>query len=143
MRGYLQLLIMVTIGISFLWFGYTLFTGQMPKIRQLWRNRLGKLGDVKAKSYCPVCSSRLDREFLVKTIVYPNNVYPSETGRDKLMHIHGCMFCIEGQIARTCPVCGGSLREDGILIARKFDRPGKRPHVHILGCTSCRRMGLM
>jgi len=139
MRGYLQLLILITIAIFLLWFGYNIFTGNLPKIRQQWRNRIRQKNRKKtATSYCPVCSSQLGRESLVKTIVYP-----SETGLDRLMHIHGCMFCLDGYLKRTCPVCGDSLGYDEILIARMFDRPGRHPHVHILGCSHCRRMGLM
>jgi hypothetical protein len=30
------------------------------------------------------------------------------------------------------------LRAEEILISRLFERPGRRSHVHVLGCTKCR-----
>jgi hypothetical protein len=38
----------------------------------------------------------------------------------------------------VCPVCGLVLRDEEILISRMFERPGRRAHVHVLGCSRCR-----
>jgi hypothetical protein len=40
-----------------------------------------------------------------------------------------------------CPVCGKEVPRDGYVIARMFDKPGRK-HVHVLGCTGCRDRGL-
>jgi hypothetical protein len=36
-----------------------------------------------------------------------------------------------------CPVCNNVLPASGYVIARMFEKPGKK-HVHVLGCTECR-----
>ena len=148
MRGYIQLLILVTIGIMLLWFGYSLFFGQWPRIRrqlqerQRLKNRLRQRtgpaspGDPQV---CPVCSSPLEKGDLVKTLAFPSIT----GGQDRLMHIRGCINCLEGHFQRNCPVCGGVLGIEGILVARMFERPRRHPHVHVLGCAKCRRFGVM
>ena len=147
MRGYLQLLTLVTMGVFLLWFGYTLFIKQWAGVRAQWKTRPGqrlkkvsrRSGDIGNSSACPVCSSLLDKGDLVKTLVYPSIT----GGKDRLMHIRGCMYCINGDLERTCPVCGAPLEVEGILVARMFERPDRHPHVHVLGCSRCRRLGIM
>jgi hypothetical protein len=56
------------------------------------------------------------------------------------MHITGCVYCLDGSRPRICPVCGTELTPEEILFARFFEKPG-RSHVHVLGCTRCRRPG--
>ena len=145
MRGYVQLLIFVTIGVSLLWFGYSLLVGQWAGIHLQWKTRPRKQragkgsaspGDPQA---CPICSAKLKKGDLVRTLTYPSVT----GGRDRLMHIRGCLYCIEGDLERNCPVCGVSLAENDILVARMFERPQRRPHVHVLGCSHCRRTGVM
>ena len=147
MDGYLQLLTFIIIGVLLLWFGYNLFIGQLEGARAHWKARPGqwlkkvshRFGDPGDPSVCPVCSSMLDKGDLVSTLVYPSIT----GGKDRLMHIRGCMYCINGDMERTCPVCGSSLEVEEILVARMFERPGRRPHVHVLGCSYCRRLGIM
>ena len=67
------------------------------------------------------------------------SAYPSITGADRRMHIKGCVYCVDGERERVCPVCGASLFDDEILIARMFERRDRRPHVHIQGCSRCKR----
>jgi hypothetical protein len=68
-------------------------------------------------------------------------VYPSTNGRDRIMHIMGCPFCLEGERERrrprVCPVCHKPIGDREYLFARVFERPDKS-HVHILGCINCR-----
>jgi Zn-finger nucleic acid-binding protein len=142
MGNYIQILAFVTIGIVLLWFGYTLLIGQLAGIhlgwlrwqkREKYRRSPGTPGDPQV---CPVCSARLDKGQLVKSLAFPSVT----GGKDRLMHIRGCVYCIGGDRPRICPVCGISLRSSDILISRMFERP-RRSHVHVIGCSRCRRVG--
>ncbi|MCL2609628.1 MAG: hypothetical protein FWD94_06990 [Treponema sp.] len=83
---------------------------------------------------CPVCQGLLTGGELVKT-----QAYPSITGgRDRLMHIQGCAYCLAGGVKRSCPVCGASLDLEEKLVARIASLPGNGHHIHILGCFRCR-----
>ena len=141
MRDYLQMLIFVTIGISLLWFGYSLIMGQWSGIRRNMKYRFRR--KVKGTStpgdpqVCPICSSKLNKNDLVKTLAFPS----VSGGRDRLMYIRGCVYCLSGHLERNCPVCGASLGENEILVARMFERTNRRSHVHVQGCTRCKRMG--
>ncbi|GHV50516.1 hypothetical protein AGMMS49579_04240 [Spirochaetia bacterium] len=81
---------------------------------------------------CPVCSAKLPKGEPVKS-----SAFPSLNGKDRLMHIQGCVYCLKGKRKRRCPVCGAALRNDEYLISRIFERPG-RSHVHVIGCNRCR-----
>ena len=143
MQGYLQTLIFVTIGIALLWFGYSLFFGHRWGIRRNRKERpqLQKTGSASPgdPQVCPICSSQLEKGDLVQTLAYPSLTQ----GKDRLMHIQGCVFCLSGEYERYCPVCGAPLSNSDILVARMFDRPHRRPHVHVLGCNQCRKLGIM
>ncbi|MDR1318999.1 MAG: hypothetical protein LBJ90_05190 [Treponema sp.] len=141
MGTYLQILAFVLIGVALLWFGYTLFIGPLAGIRRVWRQRpkpprkgTGFPGDPQV---CPVCSARLDKKYLVKSLAFPSLT----GGKDRLMHIRGCVYCMNGSRPRVCPVCGAHLGEDDILVARMFERPHRRSHVHVLGCSRCKKVG--
>jgi hypothetical protein len=139
MAAYLEILALVTAGTILLWFGYTLFFrlgGGLVFSKK--RKRPGKKrpkGEAVPGSpqTCPVCSARLDDGELVKS-----SAFPSFNGKDRLMHLRGCVYCLEGSRPRICPVCGVRLKNDEILIARIFERPRRRSHVHVLGCSRCR-----
>ncbi|MCL2762941.1 MAG: hypothetical protein FWD36_07040 [Treponema sp.] len=148
MGNYFQILIFLTIGIVLLWFGYSLFTGQLAGMHSKWKNQNQRYrllptrrvsltpGDPQS---CPLCSIKLQKGELVKT-----HAYPSITGgKDRLMHIKGCIHCIDGEVKRRCPVCHKPLSRTQFLVARIFERSHKRNHVHILGCCKCRRHGNM
>ena len=83
---------------------------------------------------CPVCGERLGPGALVKSKVYKS------AGSDKVMYIYGCPYCWpeNTRFRRICPVCEKVVPRDGYLIARYFERPERR-HVHVLGCSGCRR----
>ncbi|GHV19301.1 hypothetical protein FACS189494_00490 [Spirochaetia bacterium] len=88
----------------------------------------GKRGEART---CPICAARFEHGESVKSKVFP------PTGRyDRLLHIHGCPFCLEGQRRRKCPVCHGELSAKDYLVARIWVRPGKS-HVHVQGCVRC------
>jgi len=143
MRMYLQLLVFITIGVSLLWFGYTLLIKQWSGIRFQWNSRQKRRGKGTAApgdpQVCPICSMPLDKGDLVRTLAFPSIT----GGKDRLMHIRGCYYCLEDHFERFCPVCGATLGDDEILVARLFERSNRRPHVHVLGCSHCRKKGTM
>ncbi|MDR0690388.1 MAG: hypothetical protein LBG08_09030 [Spirochaetaceae bacterium] len=146
MGGWIQVFILVILGVFLLWFGYTLFFGTRRRpgvyVRGGGQKKTGTLpekdspGSSGAPKTCPVCSAWLVPGERVKSTAFPS----SPGGKDRLMHIAGCFYCIEGNRLRICPVCGAELARDEILFARFFDKAG-RSHVHILGCSRCRGPG--
>lgn len=80
---------------------------------------------------CPLCKEPLNPGERVHSILYPGKP-------DSLMEIFGCPFCEkpDSKNKRTCPVCKKEMPSDAMLIARVFEKPGKK-HVHVLGCSSC------
>ena len=141
--SYLQILVLITIGIILLWFGFSLFiSGQLALVRLGWigrsrRRRRRKSGHPGDPQVCPVCSAILNKGELVSSHAYPS----LSGGRDRLMHIRGCCYCLEADRPRPrhCPVCRNPLRENDYLISRMFERPLRRNHVHVIGCNRCKR----
>ncbi|MCL2478219.1 MAG: hypothetical protein FWF22_01865 [Treponema sp.] len=136
---------MIIAATMLLWFGYTLFFGTGTRIyseksgRKTWYKtqkppKYGLPGDPRT---CPVCCAILDEGLLVKSLAFPS----LNGGKDRMMYIKGCVYCLRGERERICPVCGHVLGDDEVLICRMFERrPAifKRPHVHVLGCSRCR-----
>ena len=99
---------------------------------------------------CPLCGTMLRRGETVHSVVFSGGSATSttakpETGRggrpvDYLTHIFGCPYChpANTEHPRKCPVCDDVVPADGYVIARMFDKPGRK-HAHVLGCTECRR----
>jgi uncharacterized protein with PIN domain len=89
---------------------------------------------------CPLCGKELNRGERVHSVVYSQ-------GEDRLMSIYGCPWCYSAHPSgyrkpfrdRRCPSCGRPLKEGSFAIARVFERPGRKVHVHVLGCPVCRR----
>ena len=137
MRHFFQILIFIMTGTALLWFGYTLFFNignlHMPRFPRRRRKPRGA-GMPGEPQICPVCSARLNEGELVSSAAFPS----LNGGKDRFMHIKGCLYCIRGDRNRVCPVCGIILKDNEILISRLFERPGRRAHVHVLGCTRCR-----
>ncbi len=141
MGGAVQIVLLTFTGIFLLWFGYTLFTRFGSARRP--RRASGEAGDTAtarpeglpgAPRTCPLCSVRLVHGERVRSAAFP-----SMDGKERMMHVMGCPYCLDTRNARrrACPVCGAALGNDDYLIARMFERPG-RSHVHVLGCTRCR-----
>ena len=88
-----------------------------------------------AMATCPVCASILHPGEQLKSAVYPGK-------SDRICHIFGCPHCYpftEYGIDRICPVCKQEISAEGYLIARMFNRKDKKNHVHITGCTECKK----
>jgi hypothetical protein len=142
MGVWIQISILVILGVLLLWFGYSLFFGMKsrsspPPGGGKGGERLlkggggtGRAGEVRT---CPLCEAWLGAGERVKSAVFP-----ARGGKtDRIMHISGCVYCLDGSRLRLCPVCGAVLDTEEVLIARIFDKPG-RSHVHVLGCSKCR-----
>jgi len=141
MKQILDALIFVIIGVALLWFGYTLFFnvgipawGSFGRLRRRRGPKPHSEGVPGDPQICPVCSAKLDEGYLVKSAAFPS----LNGGKDRFMHIRGCIYCLRGNRDRVCPVCGIVLRENEILVCRLFERPGRRSHVHVIGCTRCK-----
>jgi hypothetical protein len=147
MGAAVQILLFTFAGVFLLWFGYTLFFAVpggavYPADRRyrLTRRRKGLRpkgeGSPGAPRTCPVCCAKLEKGEWVKSAAYP-----SFNGLERLMHISGCLYCLQGDRRRVCPVCGAVLRDEEYLVARYYEKPqhAKRAHVHVLGCSRCKR----
>ena len=140
MGNFIYVLSLVTIGVALLWFGYALIIGKIlgrlnNKVNpgRQEKNRGNSPGDPQV---CPICSSKLIKGDFVKTLAFPSLT----GGKDRFMHIRGCMYCLEGNFERRCPVCHKTLGNNDILLARMFERTFRRSHVHVLGCSLCKRV---
>jgi predicted nucleic acid-binding Zn ribbon protein len=143
MGSFFQILVFVILGMAMLWFGYTIFFRAKAGGRSLGLSKLKKSQEPSGERIagdpqtCPVCSAKLEKGILVKS-----SAFPSFNGKDRFMHIMGCVYCLEGNRPRICPVCGTALKDDEYLISRIFERPG-RSHVHVIGCKRCRGIHAM
>lgn len=129
----LYIVFLVCVGVLLFTLAYYLFTwsarhGRRDEPEPDTRGKPGEAG------YCPICGTRLAGGAQIKSAVYP--------GKDERMcHIFGCPACHPypaDTAKRTCPVCRKPLPPEEYLIARMFERPGHKNHIHILGCTRCR-----
>ena len=144
MGSFIQVLALVIIGMVLLWLGFSLFFGPLspfypsflltPRLKK--EEEKGEPGDPQV---CPVCTFKLLRGDLVKSMAFPS----ISGGADRLMYIRGCYSCLNNNLPRNCPVCGMNLSINDYLIARMFERSNTRNHVHVLGCNHCRNMGTL
>lgn len=116
---------------------------------------------------CPVCGTMLSKGQKVRTRVVTVGGTPPKSGIvESMVQMFGCEFCdarqqdgsqlskiIPGPGAgaspgagpaarvppkRVCPVCEKELGAADYLVARLFERQGRKPHLHVLGCSRCR-----
>ena len=103
---------------------------------------------------CPLCGFMLRKGETVHSIVYSGDgrtaaaperapttpARRTNQPRDYLAHLFGCPYCYpaNAEHPRHCPVCHKTLPPDGYVVARMFDKPGRK-HVHVLGCGNCRK----
>ena len=139
MGQFIEVLIFVIMGVILLWFGYTFYAklstsvwGWSPRRHKGIKPKgEGTPGDPQT---CPVCSAKLDQGQLVSSAAFPS----LNGGKDRFLHIRGCIYCLFGDRDRVCPVCGIILEGNEILISRLYERPGRRAHVHVIGCSHCK-----
>jgi len=93
-------------------------------------------------STCPLCGAPLARGQTVKSVVFPAR--RAAGIEESMSRLYGCPRCwpVDPRHPRICPYCRKAVPADGWVIARHFvnGRTGKT-HVHVLGCTGCRRGG--
>lgn len=86
---------------------------------------------------CPLCDSSLFvGENLISKVYRPMNV------PDQLMVVMGCPHCYphcEPGLKRICPVCHKEVAQNQSLTARLFNKSLGKKHVHVLGCSNCRK----
>ncbi|HKL85263.1 MAG TPA: hypothetical protein VJ861_02900 [Treponemataceae bacterium] len=124
--------VLVIVGTILLVFAYSLFT--LPSSRKKPVGTPRATGNPGESGVCPVCKTILKNKEQLKTALFPGET-------DRLCHIFGCPTCHpypEDPSIRKCPVCKKIVPEGSYLIARLFERPGNKRHVHILGCSECR-----
>ena len=142
MGNYVQFLALTITGLVLLWLGYNFFLSPISPFYPAffpwrnWRKKEPAKGNPGDPQVCPVCSLRMGKDELVKTIAFPSVT----GGMDRLMYIRGCYTCLEDSRSRRCPVCGSSLSLKDFLVSRMFERVGRNNHVHVLGCNHCRRV---
>lgn len=87
---------------------------------------------------CPLCNHLLGKGETIRATLFKN-------GSDRLMDIVGCPYCdpqspLYDHSPRLCPVCKRQLEANETVPARIFSKPGKKMHIHVLGCKVCRRL---
>ena len=89
---------------------------------------------------CPLCGEHLPRGTKVHSVLFPGKEFD-------LMRIYGCRHCWSGhaladlsarQHSRRCPCCGESIPEEGYVMAQVYNKPYRKTHVHVYGCTVCK-----
>jgi len=101
---------------------------------------------------CPLCSSMLRKGQTVKSKVIeilPANSHQTKTRyagnqmgiKETIAHVFGCQYCWPGnpEHPRICPFCKAKLGSEDYVIARYFEKAQGKNHLHVLGCTKCRR----
>jgi hypothetical protein len=136
---YMHIFLMVICGVILLWFGYFLFFGPpSPFYPSLpWSKKRKFKGTPGEAKVCPVCTMLMLKGDRLKTIVFPPR---KSTDIDCIMHIKGCYSCLNNKVPRHCPICKATLTVNDFLLARMFKRPGRKSHVHVLGCNRCRKV---
>jgi hypothetical protein len=120
--------------------GDVIVSGYVPGFGSISRPKYKGTENSGGLMICPICLFKMDSGEMVKTKAFPPLTPDS---KDRLMHIQGCVYCMDGKRERICPVCGKTISVKDFLIARIFDRSIRRSHVHVLGCTQCRPLKTM
>ncbi len=130
--GPLYVIFLVIIGVALLIFAYGIFRGSDEARRREPKPR--ERGKPGSPGVCPICGTVLGPGEQIKSAVFPG-------AGERLLHVFGCPHChpfAERGIERNCPVCKKKVPAEAYLIARLFERPHAKRHVHILGCVNCR-----
>ena len=95
---------------------------------------------------CPLCGKMLRKGETVKSkvieIATPGKHGQNQLGvKESMAHLFGCPYCwpASQEHARLCPACKTKLDASDYVIGRYFEKDEGRNHLHILGCTKCRK----
>lgn len=98
---------------------------------------------------CPLCSELLRRGETVKSKVIeiaagrPGDRFAGNRlgVKETIAHLFGCPHCwpSNAEHPRVCPYCKARLGKDDYVVARYFEKEQGRNHLHVLGCTICRK----
>lgn len=92
------------------------------------------------KRDCPLCGGLLDSGQMVHSEIFLGRKFD-------LMRIYGCPHCQPGETLslsktefreRRCPYCKKVIPLDGYVMAQVYKKSGRKTHVHVYGCTSCK-----
>lgn len=92
---------------------------------------------------CPVCGHLNRKNETVHSVYYSKSAKGHKLPVDEIhTEIFGCPYCwpANDEHPRVCPVCKKTLPPDGFLVARTFRKPGQKDHVHVIGCTECKKV---
>lgn len=135
-RCIIQLLVLVLIAIIVGWLLRILLKEGRSRKGRKQSPPQGRLRGPFAGRPCPLCNTRLEEGQRVQSVIYPG------TG-DRIVEIYGCPNCHPRsgppRTYRICPVCRQELSPTDYVVGRMFERAEGRKHLHVLGCTRCRK----
>jgi len=94
---------------------------------------------------CPLCGEGLIKGQTLKTKVIEIASASSRSApkgvKENRAEVYGCPHCWPAtkDHPRICPACRQKLGESDIVFARYFERNEGKNHLHVLGCSRCRR----
>ena len=95
---------------------------------------------------CPLCGTLLKKGETVKSKVIEIGASgrhgQNQLGvKESVAHLFGCPYCWPGnpEHVRHCPACRVALKNEDYVIARYFEKEASKNHLHVLGCTVCRK----
>jgi uncharacterized protein YbaR (Trm112 family) len=138
-RYRIQFIVLLLIGVVVVWLLRILVKEGGARRRKAPGKRPAAVSETEERlpgRPCPLCQTPLERGQRVHSVVYPGKT-------DKLVEIYGCPNCRPKtgptKAARVCPVCRQTLADTDYVVGRMFQRSNKRKHLHVLGCTRCRK----
>ena len=86
------------------------------------------------KMPCILCGSQLYKGENIKSEEFKGE-------KESIVHIYGCPNCYgkNAQSPRKCPICKKAMPDDGYLMGRMWKRKNGKLHLHVSGCTVCRK----
>ena len=97
----------------------------------------------RAPRTCPLCGHGLFKGQTVKSrlISIESKSKFKTIVRESTSHVFGCPFCNppNNENPRFCPVCKETLGTQDYVIGRYFEKDEGKNHLHVLGCTKCRK----
>ncbi len=95
---------------------------------------------------CPLCNELLRKGQTVKSKVIEigsNGKFgQNQLGvKESMAQLFGCPFCwpANPEHTRYCPACKTNLGPEDYVIGRYFEKDVGKNHLHVLGCTKCRK----